>query len=83
MKNKEAKMMSWRLKLKLAAVVLLGAAALLLTPVQPASASTCLELPVCRGHHTDLGCCSTMWNVGSDSHGLCRFHHINLRGCSI
>lgn len=83
MKSKETKMMTWRLKFKLAAVVLLGAAALLPFSAKPVSASTCLELPLCKGKHADLGCCSSMWNVGSDKNGLCRLHHINLRGCSI
>jgi len=75
--------MSWRLKFKLAAVVLLGVAALLPISAKPVSASSCLELPVCKGMRTNLGCCSTMWNVGSDKTGLCRFHHINVRGCNI
>lgn len=83
MKSKETKMMNWRLKLKLAAVVFLGAAALLPISAKPAAATSCLDLPVCKGSHTDLGCCSSMWNGGSDKNGLCRFHHINLRGCSI
>ncbi len=74
MKNKEAKMMSWRLRLKLAAVVLLGAVALLLTTAQPASASYCLQLPVCKGNYTaGGGCCNLFWKTGTDSQGLCRY----------
>ena len=74
MKSKEARMMRWRLRLKLAAVVFLGAAALLLTPAQPASASSCLQLPVCKGTYTASGgCCNLFWKTGTDSNGLCRY----------
>ncbi len=71
MKSKEARMMSWRLKLKLAAVVFLGAAALLLTPGQPALASTTCPSRHCLSGATILGCCSNLMDIGIDSKGYC------------
>ena len=70
MKSKEARMMSWRLKLKLAAVVLLGAAALLLTPAQPAAAFRCPGRH-CLPDATFLGCCGAFRIEGIDSKGPC------------
>jgi hypothetical protein len=74
MKSKETKMMSWRLKLKLVAVVFLGAAALLLTTAQPASASTVCQTRRCLSGATILGCCNSMTAYGYDSRGPCSIH---------
>ncbi len=74
MKSKEARMMSWRLKLKLAAVVLLGAAALLLAPSQPAAASGFCPSRHCLSGATIAGCCDSLTEYGTDSRGPCSIH---------
>ena len=74
MKSKDARRMSLRLKLKLAAVVLLAAAALLLTPAQPASASSFCPGRHCLSGATILGCCNSITEYGTDSRGPCAIH---------
>ena len=68
--------MSWRLRFKLAVVVLLGAAALRMSPPQTASASTCPHR-ICLRNVTVGGCCGALL-TGADEIGPCRV----LRRCS-
>ena len=74
MKSKETKVRTWRLRLKLAAVVFLGAAALMFTPVQAAAASTACPSRHCLSDATLLGCCSRITESGYDSRGACAVH---------
>lgn len=76
MNSKVARKMSWRLRFKLAAVVLLGAAALLMSPPQTASASACPHR-ICLRDVSVAGCCGALM-TGADTSGPCRV----LRRCA-
>ena len=80
MKSKGVRILRWRLRLKLAAAVFLGAAAFLLTPAKPASASSCPNRK-CSPNATLLGCCSRFppRALGSDSSGLCFVPDLDCR----
>ncbi len=70
MNCREVRTVNWRLRLKLAAVVLLGAAALLVSPPQVASAPNCPHR-ICLRDVSVSSCCNGFL-TGSDSIGPCR-----------